>query len=186
MAVEGCPAGCGHGSMRPCDHDGAEYRAAVRPARSKPLPGRAVSSALAPFRLAFLELKRFRTPLRVAGLVFLALIPLLYGAIYLWSNWNPYGQLASVPVAVVDEDQPVSVGGQQVAAGAQVVASLKKEQLLGWRFVSAADAASGLREGRYYAVITVPADFSAKLASGAGGAPQRASMSIRLDDANNY
>jgi putative membrane protein len=145
-----------------------------------------VSSALAPFRLAFLELKRFRTPLRVAGLVFLALIPLLYGAIYLWSNWNPYGQLASVPVAVVDEDQAVTVGGQQIAAGAQVVASLKKEQLLGWRFVSAADAASGLREGRYYAVITVPADFSAKLASGAGGAPQRASMSIRLDDANNY
>jgi len=145
-----------------------------------------VSSALAPFRLAFLELKRFRTPLQVAGLVFLALIPLLYGAIYLWSNWNPYGQLDSVPVAVVNEDQPVTVGGQQVAAGAQVVASLKKEQLLGWRFVSAADAASGLREGQYYAVITVPADFSSKLASGAGGAPQRASMSIRLDDANNY
>jgi putative membrane protein len=145
-----------------------------------------VSSALAPFRLAFLELKRFRTPLQVAGLVFLALIPLLYGAIYLWSNWNPYGQLSSVPVAVVNQDQPVTVSGQQIDAGAQVVASLKKEQLLGWRFVSASEAASGLREGRYYAVITVPADFSARLASGAGGAPQRASMSIQLDDANNY
>jgi putative membrane protein len=138
------------------------------------------------FQLAFLELKRFRTPLQVAGLIFLACIPLLYGAIYLWSNWNPYGQLNSVPVAVVDEDQPVTVGGQPVDAGAQVVASLKKEQLLGWRFVSASKAASGLRDGRYYAIITVPPDFSAKLASGAGGTPERASMSIQLDDANNY
>jgi len=137
-------------------------------------------------RLAFLELKRFRTPLQVAGLIFLALIPLLYGAIYLWSNWNPYGQLNSVPVAVVNEDRPVTIGGQQVNAGAQVVASLQKEQLLGWRFVSASKAASGLRDGRYYAIITVPPDFSAKLASGAGGTPQRASMSIQLDDANNY
>jgi putative membrane protein len=140
----------------------------------------------APFRLAFLELKRFRTPLQVSGLIFLACIPVLYGAIYLWSNWNPYGQLSAVPVAVVNQDQPVTVGDQQVDAGATLVSSLKKEQLLGWRFVSAADAASGLREGRYYAVITVPADFSARLASGAGGTPQRASMSIRLDDANNY
>jgi putative membrane protein len=141
---------------------------------------------LAPFQLAYLELKRFRTPMRIAGLIFLACIPLLYGAIYLWSNWNPYGRLSEVPVAVVNQDQPVTVGGQPVNAGSQLVASLKKERLLGWRFVSAPKAASGLSDGRYYAIITVPADFSARLASGAGGTPQRAAMSIQLDDANNY
>jgi len=145
-----------------------------------------MGAVLAPFRLAFLELKRFRTPLQLAGLVFLALIPLLYGAIYLWSNWNPYGRLAEVPVAVVNEDQPVTVGGQQVNAGATLVQKLRADPLLGWRFVSAGAAASGLRDGRYYAIITVPKDFSAKLSSGAIGSPERAAMSIRLDDANKY
>jgi putative membrane protein len=145
-----------------------------------------MGTVLAPFRLAFLELKRFRSPLRIAGLVFLILIPLLYGAIYLWSNWNPYGRLAEVPVAVVNQDQPVTVGGQQVAAGAALVHKLREDPLLGWRFVSASKAARGMRDGRYYAIITVPKDFSAKLSSGAIGAPERAAMSIRLDDANNY
>jgi putative membrane protein len=141
---------------------------------------------LAPFRLAFLELKRFRTPLQIAGLLFLLCVPLLYGAIYLWSNWNPYGRLASVPVAVVNEDEAVTVGGQTVTAGATLEQQLKSRPLLGWRFVSARQASGGLRDGRYYAVITVPSDFSARLASGATGPPQRASMNIRLDDANNY
>jgi putative membrane protein len=141
---------------------------------------------LAPFRLAFLELKRFRSPLQIAGLVFLLCVPLLYGAVYLWSNWDPYGQLSSVPVAVVNEDEPVTVGGQTVTAGANLEDELKTQPLLGWQFVSAAQASDGLRDGRYYAIITVPSDFSARLASGATGPPQRASMNIELDDANNY
>jgi putative membrane protein len=141
---------------------------------------------LAPFRLAFLELKRFRTPLQIAGLLFLLCVPLLYGAIYLWSNWNPYGRLGAVPVAVVNEDEPVTVGGQTVSAGTALERELKGKPLLGWRFVSARQASDGLHAGRYYAVITVPSDFSARLASGATGPPQRAGMSIQLDDANNY
>jgi putative membrane protein len=141
---------------------------------------------LAPFRLAFLELKRFRTPLQIAGLLFLLCVPLLYGAIYLWSNWNPYGRLAAVPVAVVNEDEPVTVAGQTVSAGAALEQALRDKPLLGWRFVSARQASDGLHEGRYYAVITVPSDFSARLASGATGPPQRAGMTIQLDDANNY
>jgi putative membrane protein len=137
-------------------------------------------------RLAWLELKRFRTPLQMAGLAFLLCVPLLYGAIYLWSNWNPYGRLDQVPVAVVNSDRPVTTGGQRVDAGGQFVTELRRNPLLGWRFVSPSEASRGLREGRYYAIITVPADFSAKLSSGASGTPRRAAMSIRLDDANNY
>jgi putative membrane protein len=145
-----------------------------------------VYRALAPFRRAFVELKRFRSPLQIAGLVFLLCVPLLYGAIYLWSNWNPYGRLACVPVAVVNQDEPVTVGGQTMDAGAMVERGLKAKPVLGWRFVSAAQATDGLADGRYYAVITVPSDFSARLVSGATGPPQRASMNIQLDDGNNY
>lgn len=140
-------------------------------------------------RLAVYELLRFRTPLQRAGLAFLASVPLLYGAIYLWSNWDPYGKIDQVPVAVVNQDRPVTVQGRTIDAGGSFVAELKKDPLVKWQFTDAAEAADGLHDGRYYAIISVPADFSAKLTSGAAlgtASPQRAAMQIRLDDANNF
>jgi putative membrane protein len=137
-------------------------------------------------RLALLELRRFRTPLERVALAFVVGEPLLYGALYLWSNWDPYDRLDTIPVAVVDADRPVTVQGDRVAAGELFTDQLRADPLFDWRFVDGAEADRGLDEGRYYFVISVPADFSAKLASGAGGTPQRASMSITLDDANGF
>ncbi|MEV5568576.1 YhgE/Pip domain-containing protein [Spirillospora sp. NPDC052269] len=138
------------------------------------------------FRLAPFELLRFRTLLQRLGLAFVVIVPTIYGGIYLWSNWNPYARLGRVPVAVVNEDRPVQVEGRTIDAGSQFVAELRKAPFLGWRFVDAGNAARGLERGRYYAVITVPHDFSSRLTSGATGTPEKAAMSIRLDDANNY
>lgn len=136
--------------------------------------------------LALFELRRFRKPLQRAGLLFLLLVPLLYGAIYLWSNWDPYGKIDRVPVAVVNDDHAVTVKGKRVAGGENFVQRLKDDPLLQWHFVSAQEAEQGQREGRYYVIITVPADFSTRLSSGADGAPEQAAMSITLDDGNNY
>ncbi|WP_026413935.1 YhgE/Pip domain-containing protein [Actinomadura oligospora] len=138
------------------------------------------------FRLAPFELLRFRTLLQRLGLAFVVIVPTIYGGIYLWSNWNPYDRLGRVPVAVVNEDRAVQAQGRTIDAGADFVSELQKDRLLGWHFVDARDAAHGLEHGRYYAVITVPPDFSSRLTSGATGTPEKAAMSIRLDDANNY
>lgn len=138
------------------------------------------------FRLARFEFMRFRTPLQRLALLFVVLVPLLYGGLYLWSNWDPYGKLNQIPVAVVDDDQPVTVNGQRVAAGEEFVAELKKDPIFDWHFVDGAEAARGVHDTRYYFTISVPSDFSRKLASGASGTPQRAGMLITLDDANGY
>ncbi|MEV0585827.1 YhgE/Pip domain-containing protein [Nonomuraea sp. NPDC050310] len=136
--------------------------------------------------LALFELRRFRKPLQRAGLAFLLVVPLLYGAIYLWSNWDPYKKIDQVPVAVVNEDRPVYVDGKRIAGGEDFVQRLKEDATLQWHFVTAEEAARGQHDGRYYVIITVPPDFSEKLSSGADGAPQQAAMSIQLDDGNNY
>ncbi|MFC4905699.1 YhgE/Pip family protein [Actinomadura gamaensis] len=138
------------------------------------------------FRLAPYELLRFRTLLQRLGLVFAILVPTIYGGIYLWSNWDPYKRLDRVPVAVVNEDRPVQVQGRTVNAGADFVSELRKDRLLDWHFTDSGTASHGLGHGRYYAVITVPPDFSSRLTSGATGMPEKAAMSIRLDDSNNY
>ncbi|HYS39339.1 MAG TPA: YhgE/Pip domain-containing protein [Pseudonocardiaceae bacterium] len=138
------------------------------------------------FRLARFEFVRFRTPLQRLALVFVVLVPLLYGGLYLWSNWDPYGKLNQIPVAVVNDDKAVTVNGQRVAAGELFVGELRKDPIFDWHFTDDADAAQGVHDTRYYFTISVPRDFSAKLASGAAGTPQRAGMLITLDDANGY
>jgi putative membrane protein len=137
-------------------------------------------------RLARLEFLRFRTPLQRLALLFVVQVPLLYGGLYLWSNWDPYGQLNKIPVAVVNADQPVTANGQRVAAGELFVNELRKDPIFDWHFVDEADADQGVNDTRYYFKISVPRDFSAKLASGASNSPQRARMLITLDDANGY
>ena len=54
------------------------------------------------WNLTLAELRRFRGPLPILSAVFLVCVPLLYGAIYLWSNWDPYGRLGELKVAVVN------------------------------------------------------------------------------------
>ncbi|GAA3546705.1 YhgE/Pip domain-containing protein [Amycolatopsis ultiminotia] len=138
-------------------------------------------------RLAWLELRRFRGPVRKFVPVLLILVPLLYGAMYLWANWDPYGKLDSVPVAVVNQDRPAQAKqGQRVDAGAQLVQQLKAARKFDWHFVDAAQAKDGLEHGSYFFTITIPPDFSGKLASATDPDPRRAGISIELNDANNY
>jgi putative membrane protein len=137
-------------------------------------------------RLAGAELRRLRGPLPKLALTFILLVPLLYGALYLWSNWDPYGRLDQVPVAVVNQDQAVSVDGRTIDAGDQFVAQLQQDKIFDWHFVEQSEAQDGLRDGRYYLVITVPDDFSQSLASGTGNDPMRATLLLHRDDHNGY
>ncbi|GAB2584215.1 YhgE/Pip family protein [Microlunatus antarcticus] len=132
------------------------------------------------------ELHRFKGRLPRLALVFVLLVPLLYGAIYLAANWDPYGKLDRLPVAVVNLDTGTTYDKKQVHAGDDFVDSLHTQHNFDYRDVSAAEADRGLREGDYYLAITVPADFSADLVSGQGDDPQRAGILLRRNDANGF
>ncbi len=80
----------------------------------------------------------------------------------------------------------MTVNNQQVNAGQLFVNELKSDPIFDWHFVTDAQASTGLSNTDYYFEISVPHDFSAKLASGSTGTPQRAGMLITLDDANGY
>lgn len=139
-----------------------------------------------PLSLARFEVKRFRGPLPRLALVFILLIPLLYGCIYLAGNWDPYGRLNHVPVAVVNLDQPTTYNDKEVHAGQDFVDSLHRAGTFDFIDTDAQEAAHGLERGRYYLTITVPEDFSAHLVSAAGDDPQRAQIKLRRNDANGF
>ncbi|WP_369222197.1 YhgE/Pip family protein [Streptomyces sp. R39] len=138
-------------------------------------------------RLAALELRRFgRGRLPRAALVALLVLPLLYGALYLWSFWDPYGRLDRVPVALVNDDRGATASGRRITAGDDIVAGLRDSRSFDWHEVSAAEARRGVENGTYYLSLTMPADFSARIASSAGDSPQTGALQVRTNDANNY
>jgi putative membrane protein len=137
-------------------------------------------------RLALLELFRFRGGRPPLLPLALTLVPLLYGGVYLWATWDVYGRLDRIPVAVVNQDVPVTAREIEVNAGQLFVQQLRQDRIFDWRFVDLQRAQRGLQSGAYYFAITVPPDFSSKLASPAPDLPRRASMLITLDDANGY
>ncbi|MFI6545697.1 YhgE/Pip family protein [Streptomyces prunicolor] len=138
-------------------------------------------------RLAALELRRFgRGKLPRAALVALLLLPLLYGALYLWSFWDPYGRLDRIPVALVNDDKGATADGKKLTAGASITEGLRDSKTFDWHEVSAATARKGVEDGTYYLSLTMPADFSARIASSAGDSPETGALQVRTNDANNY
>ncbi|MFH9422725.1 YhgE/Pip family protein [Streptomyces sp. NPDC017529] len=138
-------------------------------------------------RLAALELKRFgRGKLPMAALIALLLLPLLYGALYLFSFWDPYGRLDKIPVALVNEDAGAEAEGKKIAAGDGIVDGLRASHTFDWHEVSAQEADKGVEDGSYYLSLTVPKDFSKRLASSSGDHPETGALKVRTNDANNY
>jgi putative membrane protein len=134
------------------------------------------------------ELRRFRRgllpKLAVAALV---LVPLLYGALYLWAFWDPTGRMERLPVALVDADRPGTLGdGTPVHAGREIVDTLLADGSLDWRTTSASDAAAGVEDGTYYFAVTIPTDFSAAVASAGGSDPEQARIDVTYNDANSF
>ncbi|WP_454166324.1 YhgE/Pip family protein [Gordonia iterans] len=120
------------------------------------------------------------------ALCVILVMPLLYGALYLWAFWNPFGAVDKIPVAIVNSDKGADVDGQRLTAGKDVVDGLIESKQLDLHLVSPDDAASGLAHGKYYFTITLPTDFSERLTSPTSGDAKSAPLVFSYNDANNY
>ena len=87
------------------------------------------------------------------------IIPFMYSFFYLKAYWNPYGKgnIDNLPVAIVNEDK-----GER---GKQLISSLEEKNTLKLSIVSSDEATDGLYNKDYYAVITIPEDFTSSIES---------------------
>lgn len=104
--------------------------------------------------------KLFQSKFMVVVMIAVMLIPTIYTAIFVGAMWDPYGNTENLPVAVVNEDKPVTYNEKELSVGEDLVKNLKDNNSLGFNFVDADEAARGLAKGDYYMVITIPEDFS--------------------------
>ena len=133
------------------------------------------------------ELKRLTgSPMQILALVALMLVPLLYAGLYLWGNDDPYGNLDSVPAALVVDDAGATQDGEDVNYGEQVRDDLIDDGTLDWHETSLKEAESGLAAGEYDFIVRFGPDFSSALTSIADDDPTKAVVELTTNDANSY
>ncbi|MBI5341077.1 MAG: YhgE/Pip domain-containing protein [Mycolicibacterium rufum] len=133
------------------------------------------------------EIKRFaRNRMTRIAIVVLMLMPLSYGALYLWAYWDPFGHVNKLPVALVNSDRGTEVSGEPMNVGAQIADSLTDDASLDWHLVDDAEARDGVAHGKYYFMLELPPDFSEAIASPTTGNPRKAQLIAEYNDANNY
>ena len=119
-------------------------------------------------------------------LVALIAIPSIYTVVFLGSMWDPYGNSGDLPVAVVNEDKAVVYNDKNLNVGKELVNKLKDNDSLDFHFVSQKKAMSGLKDGDYYMVITIPSNFSKNATTLLDKEPQKMILKYTTNPGTNY
>ncbi len=114
------------------------------------------------------------------------LIPTIYTTLFLGSMWDPYGSIDDLPVAVVNNDQPVEYEGKTLDVGGEFVKKLSDNSQLDFHFVDDKKATEGLADGTYYMVINVPSDFSENASTLMDDTPKKMTLQYSTNPGTNY
>lgn len=131
-----------------------------------------------------IERARTRRPVTWLTIVGVILLPVLVGGVLVAALYNPVERLDNMRAAIVNDDQAVEINGQLAPLGRQLTAGLVAgsddvPSNLDWVISNDEDARTGLADGTYDAVITIPTGFSAAATSTApGGTPEKATIRV--------
>ena len=111
------------------------------------------------------------------------LIPVIYSFFYLKSYWDPYGHLSDIKVGIVNLDK----GLNEENRGKEFANELKNSKTFNFVDVSSLEEANkGLGEDEYYAVITIPSNFSETINSASTEHKEISTITYTPNKRKNY
>ncbi|MFE6735586.1 YhgE/Pip family protein [Microbacterium sp. NPDC057650] len=139
--------------------------------------------------MTLIERARSRRPITWLTIVGVLLLPVVIGGLLVAALQNPTQNLDRMTAAIVNLDEPVTVGDQYTPLGRELASGLVEgsdevDSNLTWVISNKDDAADGLSDGTYQAVVTIPKDFSKNATSGGqaiadgGGSAQQAQIQV--------
>lgn len=128
----------------------------------------------------------FHNHILLLSISVICLLPFLYSIFFLKSVWDPYGSTQDLPIAVVNRDVPVEYQGKKMAVGQQTVDQLRKNHQMKWEIVSKKKADYGLHHRQYYAVITIPENFSENATTVMDKNPKQMKLHYETNGSLNY
>jgi putative membrane protein len=126
-----------------------------------------------------------KNPVAIIILIGLSIIPSLYGWVNIKACWDVYGNTATIPVAVVNNDKDAHFRNETVNVGDKIIKKLEKNNKIKWVFTTSEDANMGLIDSTYYAMIEIPSDFSSRFVSILSDKPQKPEIIFKVDTKAN-
>ena len=126
------------------------------------------------------------TKVGLLSFISILFVPVIYAGITLWSFWDPYGKLENLPVAVVNQDNPVTFNGKDLQIGDDFVSNLKNNRVFDWNFVSKEEAKKGMDDKKFYFTITIPEDFSKNAATVLDANPEKMHLEFAANQGLNF
>lgn len=127
----------------------------------------------------------FTNKVALVTVLVLMIIPSLYAWINIKACWDPYSNTGNLPVAVVNNDRGTAIQGKEINVGDQVIDSLKENKSINWQFVDQWQGNYGVNEGKYYAMIEIPSDFSNSLTTLVTLNPKKPDIIYRCNEKAN-
>ncbi len=114
--------------------------------------------------------------------IVIILIPVIYSFFYLKSYWDPYGNLQDLQVAIVNLDK----GEEEQNQGEELIKSLRDSGTIKICDVDSNEAQDGLVNGKYYAKIVIPEDFTKSLNNAQNADREKTVITYAPNKKSNY
>lgn len=118
-------------------------------------------------------------PLIVIAILF---IPLMYSFFYLKAFWDPYGNLKTLPVGIVNLD----TGNEGENLGTELAQKLQDKDVIKFDILNEDEANDLLADEKYYALITIPKNFTKELNNAQNSDRQVATITYSPNQKSNY
>lgn len=120
-------------------------------------------------------------------LIAFCIIPALYALLNIKASWDPYSptNTSRLPIAVINNDEGTIINNKSLNVGDQVIEELKKNHDINWVVTNDWQGNDGLDQGKYYALIDIPNDFSSRLATLTTGSPQKPTIIYKSNEKLN-
>lgn len=129
----------------------------------------------------------FRNIMSVIITLGLVILPSLFAWYNVLACWDVFNNTGNLVVAVANDDAgyeselvPINVN-----IGEKVVGGLRGNDQIGWVFTSSDDAIEGVHDGRYYAALVIPANFSEQLLTFYEGDSSSATIDYYVNEKKN-
>ncbi|RAP51035.1 MAG: hypothetical protein BZ138_06070 [Methanosphaera sp. rholeuAM270] len=127
----------------------------------------------------------FANPIIILVLLGLIILPSLYGLVNIYACWDPYENTHHIKFAIANEDDGTTYDGENINVGNEFVISLKENTDFEWVFVMPDDLRKGVHDGKYYAGIIIPHNFSKSVVSIMSDNPHSAELEYIVNEKTN-
>ena len=119
----------------------------------------------------------------IIGILF---IPIMYSGVLIWANWDPYDQLDTMPVAVVNNDAGAELDGEKLQLGNELIDKLKESNEFDFQFVDKKEGYQKLKDHKAYLLVEIPKNFSENATTLMDDEPKKLQLKYVTNEGYNF